>query len=118
MEIDMNKQIKKVYEKAFLSGGEMYLPTSEIEEYINACNSLGIAIIAVDFFKIKIKEKSIQPLETLSGFDASNLFDETLARIQNVINCNSFILDCYKKSKSNLGGYHFTTVEEYNLEQN
>jgi hypothetical protein len=103
--------MKKIYAKAFLSGGEKYWPIFEMEEYIDACNSLGIAIIAVDFFKIK--GKAVQPVEALSGFDASTLFDETLERTQNVTNCNSFILNCYEKSKNSLKGYHFTSVEEY-----
>ncbi len=113
MEVDMSNQMKKIYEKAFSSGGEEYLPITEMQEYINACNSLSIAIIAVDFFVVK--ENLIQPVETLSGFDASILFDETLERLLNVTNCNSFILDCYEKSKSSLQGYYFTSVEEYNL---
>ena len=107
----MDKQIKKMYERAVSSGGEKYLPIDEIQDYIKACNTLGIAIIAVDFFMVK--GKSVQPLEALSGFDASILFNEKKDKIQNVISCNSFILNCYEKSRDILQGFYFTSVVEY-----
>lgn len=107
----MYKQIKKMYERAVLSGGEKYLPIDELQDYIKTCNTLGIAIIAVDLFMVK--GKSVQPLEALSGFDASILFDEKQDKFQNVTSCNSFILNCYEKSRYSLQGFYFTSVVEY-----
>jgi len=107
----MNVKLIEFYKKSYSSANEQYLPTSEMDDFINICDTNDIAILGVEFFIIN--SKGIQPFEEISGFDAATLFNQDSTRYDNVTRCNSFIRECFNKIKGSLEDLYFAATLEY-----
>jgi hypothetical protein len=103
-----NSNEKHLYEKfmdrSFMRGNEIYLPVNSLTSFIEECNASNIVILGLDFFTVL--EDKVIPREII---DASSLFTNAKSR-QDALNCNEYVLNCFKQNRSVLKEKHFIAV--------
>jgi hypothetical protein len=82
--------LKKYSHYGRISGGEIFLPLSTKEQFVEECTSLSVAIGGLEFFHVKLQK--VIPVEPVTTFDYSIFLQHSDNWSESVKKCNESAL--------------------------
>jgi hypothetical protein len=91
--------------------GELYLPLSTSNQFVNECTSLKVAIIGLEFFHIG--PEYVMPVSPLSGIDCSIFLKTSMSWDEVVNRCNEAVIKVLQQEekRDHTQWYHPTLFE-------
>jgi hypothetical protein len=82
--------LKKYSHYGRISGGEIFLPLSTKEQFVEECTLLSVALGGLEFFYVKLQ--NVIPVEPVTTFDSSMFLQHSDNWSERVKTCNEAAL--------------------------